>query len=158
MSLRICIKIKTFLNLSNPSPLVSWLAEENKNIVNYPNEDVFRRFRELYFASIAQVDEQIGRIIQTLKELNLYDQTCVIFCSDHGEMLGDMDTFQKFLPYDGSSRVPFIVRYPEKIKPNTTVNALINLNDIMPTLVGNCRRNSILHPFQLAGKSVFDLE
>jgi arylsulfatase A-like enzyme len=54
--------------------------------------------------------------------------------------------------------VPFIVRYPEKIKPNTTVNALINLNDIMPTLVGNCRRTRIPHPLQFAGKSVFDLE
>lgn len=135
---------------------VSWLAQENRNIVDYPNEEVFRRFRELYFASIAQVDEQIGRIIDTLKELDLYDQTCIIFCSDHGEMLGDMDTFQKFLPYDGSSRVPFIIRYPEKIKPGTTVDALINLNDIMPTLLDLAH---VEYPasFELAGKSVFDL-
>lgn len=135
---------------------VSWLAEENKNIVSYPNEDVFRRFRELYYASIAQVDEQIGKILQALKDLNLYDQTCIIFCSDHGEMLGDMDTFQKFLPYDGSSRVPFIIRYPEKIKPDTTVNALINLNDIMPTLL-EIAGAQYPAPFELAGQSVFDL-
>jgi arylsulfatase len=71
-------------------------------------------------------------------------------------MLGDMDTFQKFLPYDGSSRVPFIVRYPEKIKPNTRVNELINLNDIMPTLLEIACAQYPAH-FELSGKSVFDL-
>jgi arylsulfatase len=54
------------------------------------------------------------------------------------------------------SRVPFIVRYPKKIKPNTTVNALINLNDIMPTLL-EIAGTQYPAPFELAGKSVFDL-
>jgi len=136
---------------------ISWLAQENKNIVNYPNKQVLKRFKELYYAAISSVDEQIGRIIQTLKDIGEYDNTCIIFCSDHGEMLGDMGTFQKFLPYDGSSRVPMIVRFPQRFKEKQTIRGLASLNDIMPTLL-DVAQIEYPAPYPLLGKSLFDLE
>jgi hypothetical protein len=92
-----------------------------------------RRFRELYYAAISLVDKGVGMVLDKLDELGLSDNTLVIYTSDHGEMLGDLGLMQKQLPYDGSVRVPFIVRFPSCIKANTTSDAFVDLNDILPT-------------------------
>lgn len=114
---------------------LSNLALENMNIADYPNESYLRRAKECYYSTITHVDTHIGRIIQKLKEIGEYDNTLIIFTSDHGEMLGDYGTYQKFLPYDSSSRVPLIVRYPRRIAPHTIDNRLVSLNDILPTMM-----------------------
>jgi len=135
---------------------LSWLAEENKNIVTYPDPSYLTRFKELYYSAITYVDTQVGRIIEALKETGEYDNTLILFCSDHGEMLGDLGTYQKFLPHDSSARIPMILRYPPRIKANTQSNALVSLNDILPTLL---ELSNTTYPakHQLLGKSLFDL-
>jgi len=136
---------------------LSWLAIENKNIVNYPDPSYLKRFKELYYSAITYVDSQIGRIIEALKETGQLDNTLILFCSDHGEMLGDLDTYQKFLPHDSSARVPMILRYPSKIKAGLTSNSFVSLNDILPTILDLAE---ITYPgkHELLGKSLFDLE
>ncbi|MGN1343829.1 MAG: sulfatase, partial [Traorella sp.] len=114
---------------------LSTLAQENINIANYPNHKTLMRARELYYAAISFVDKQIGRIIQQLKDMNELDNTLVIFTSDHGEMLGDLGTYQKFLPYDASCRIPMIMRWPKKIKAGTKVSSFVDLNDLFPTMM-----------------------
>jgi len=114
---------------------LSELAEENKNIADYPNKKYLRRARELYYAGITHVDENIGRILDKLEEIGELDNTLILFTSDHGEMLGDHDTYQKFLPYDGSSKIPFIVRYPKLVESGTTSDDFVDLNDILPTFI-----------------------
>lgn len=124
-----------------PEPLVSKTpisirAEEMKNNFSAPQEnynEILRRTRELYFAAVSMVDKNIGRVLDALKDTGELDNTLIIFTSDHGEMLGDHGTFSKALPYDSSSKIPFIVRYPEKIKPGTKCNEFVDLNDILPT-------------------------
>ncbi len=74
-------------------------AEECRAIIEDMTEEEIRRSRELYYAAIAYADSQIGRIIGALKEEGLYDNTLIIFTSDHGEMLGDNGTWQKFQAY-----------------------------------------------------------
>ncbi len=135
---------------------LSWLAEENKNIVNYPDPTYLKRFKELYYSAITYVDTQIGRILDALKETGELDNTLIIFCSDHGEMLGDLGTYQKFLPHDSSARIPMIIRYPSKIKAGTKSEAMVSLNDILPTLLD---LTGITYPgsHDLLGKSLFDL-
>lgn len=68
---------------------ISQIAEWKKYIADYPSESYLRRARELYYASISFVDYNIGKIIDQLKEMGEYDNTLIIFTSDHGEMLGD---------------------------------------------------------------------
>ncbi len=92
-----------------------------------------RRFRELYYAAISLVDKGIGMVLDKLDQLGLADNTLVIYCSDHGEMLGDLGLMQKQLPYEGSVRVPLIVRFPGRIQPGTNRDAFADLNDILPT-------------------------
>lgn len=114
---------------------LSKLAEENRCIADYPNEDYLRRARELYYASISFVDFNIGKIIQQLKDIGEYENTLIIFTSDHGEMLGDYGTYQKFLPYDSSARIPFIVRYAKELCKGSVDSRFVDLNDILPTVL-----------------------
>jgi len=145
--------IKPCVNAVSP---LSWLAEENKNIVDYPDEAVLKRFKELYYSAITLVDIQIQRILDALKETGELDNTLILFCSDHGEMLGDLGTFQKFLPHDASARIPMILRYPPKIKAGTQSDALVSLSDILPTIL-DLLDIPYPAPHALIGKSLFDL-
>lgn len=125
---------------SIPEPSISKtslspLAEENKHIADYPNKSTLMRARELYCSAISFVDKQVGRILQQLKEMDELDNTLVIFTSDHGEMLGDLGTYQKFLPYDASCRIPMIMRWPERIQPGSRRDDFVDLNDLFPTMM-----------------------
>jgi arylsulfatase A-like enzyme len=88
-----------------------------------------------YFANITGVDEQFGRILDQIKESGLSKNTIVLFTSDHGNCLGTHEETSKNNHYEESMRVPFLVRWPEKITPRTD-DLLISSPDIYPTLLG----------------------
>ena len=97
------------------------------------NLPLIRRCRELYCAQISFLDEQIGRILDELDRLGLRNDTLVIYTSDHGELLGDHWGWQKQVAYEGSVRVPLVVRFPggpagERLSP------FVDLLDIFPTI------------------------
>lgn len=114
---------------------LSTLAEENKNIADYPDKATLMRARQLYYASISFVDKQVGRIIDQLEAMGELDNTLIVFTSDHGEMLGDHGTYQKFLPYDGSAKIPMICRYPKRYAPGSRETRFVDLNDLFPTFM-----------------------
>jgi arylsulfatase A-like enzyme len=93
-----------------------------------------RRHREAYFASIAFVDQSIGRVLDELDALNMTENTLVIFTSDHGEMLGDHGLFQKFCPYESSARIPLILAGPG-IEPESVCDDPVTLWDVSATLL-----------------------
>jgi choline-sulfatase len=88
--------------------------------------------RRQYTASLALIDDQIGRILGTLDERGMTDSTYVMYCSDHGEMLGDHGLYQKSVHYEAALRVPLIVTGPG-VAP-AVCDALVELSDINPTL------------------------
>lgn len=133
---------------------ISEMAERKKCIADYPNETYLRRARELYYASISFADYNIGKIIRQLKDMGEYDNTLILFTSDHGEMMGDHGTFQKMLPYDGSARIPFIVRYPEKLREGSIDDRFVDLNDILPTVL-DVAGIAYPNPEILPGESIF---
>ena len=97
-----------------------------------------RRMRELYCSAISLVDKNVGRILKALEDIGELDNTLIIFTSDHGEMLGDHGSFQKMQPYDSSSRIPFLVRYPERFRAGEVHDEFVDLNDILPTALDVC--------------------
>ena len=133
---------------------ISALAEENSGIADYPTEDYLRRARELYFGAISFVDENIGRILSSLEEAGELDNTLVIFTSDHGELLGDNGTYQKFLPYEAAAHIPMIMRYPKRLAPGSVDDRLVDLNDLLPTMLDAA---GVDYPgtIELPGESVF---
>jgi arylsulfatase A-like enzyme len=88
-----------------------------------------------YYAFVTEIDNWVGKILNKLEELKLADNSVVVFLSDHGEMLGAHGMRGKFCFYEESVRVPFIIRYPGKIKPGLTIDTPVSLLDIFPTIL-----------------------
>jgi arylsulfatase A-like enzyme len=91
-----------------------------------------------YYAAITAVDEQVGRMIKALKDLDLEQNTIVLFTSDHGDMLGSQGARLKRKPWEESIRVPGILRYPAAAKPGRRVDTLLSHVDFAPTLLSLC--------------------
>ncbi len=91
-----------------------------------------------YYASITAIDDQIGRLLQTLRQLNLEEDTIVFFSSDHGNMLGSQSRTLKMLPWEESIRVPGIIRYPGTVPSGRTSNAMFSHVDFAPTILSLC--------------------
>lgn len=90
-----------------------------------------------YYGMINHVDDQVGRLLNFLRQRGLLESTFILFTSDHGEMLGDHHMFRKTFAYEPSARVPFFARAPRSMGfPSEVVSgAPVGLQDIMPTLL-----------------------
>lgn len=100
------------------------------------DRDAIDEMRLGYYASIAHLDQEVGRVLQTLDEQGLTENTLVIFTSDHGDMLGDHHLTRKGAWFhDACSRVPLILRYPGVIEPETRVPHLVQLHDMAATIL-----------------------
>jgi arylsulfatase A-like enzyme len=92
-----------------------------------------------YYAHGAALDDCVGQLLTTLQETGLDQNTIVLFTSDHGDMLGSHGQWEKQKPFEESIRVPFLIRLPKTIGTRSRkVDAPINSEDIMPTLLGLC--------------------
>jgi choline-sulfatase len=85
-----------------------------------------------YYASVAYMDAQVGKVLQTLKDEGLEDNTIVIFTSDHGFHLGEHDFWMKVSLHEESVRVPLIIKVPGK-KPQVC-HSFVELLDLYPTI------------------------
>lgn len=92
------------------------------------------RFRQLYFAEISQLDAAFGRILEEMERLGLYDNTLIVFTSDHGEMAGAHGIFGKGVMYEESLHVPLIINAPGQAE-GTRRSMPVSTVDIMPTLL-----------------------
>jgi len=104
-----------------------------------------------YFAMVTGVDDQFGRILKVLDETGLERDTIVVFTSDHGNCLGCHDQVSKNVHYEESIRVPFMMRWPDKIKARQD-DLLLSTPDIYPTLM-DLIGLSHKAPDQVQGKS-----
>jgi len=86
-----------------------------------------------YYACVTQVDDMVGRIVESLKENGLSENTIVIYTTDHGEHLFEHGYRGKHNMNEASVNVPFIISYPKELPQNTTNNSLVSLVDLMPT-------------------------
>jgi choline-sulfatase len=93
-----------------------------------------RTARHGYFASLSYIDDKIGQIIKALKDTNQYDNTIIMFTSDHGDMLGERGLWYKMSMFDSSARVPFLVHAP-KYFATRKISEVISLVDLLPTLL-----------------------
>ena len=96
--------------------------------------DDVRRFRAHYFGFVTQLDAEIGRLLGGLEALGVAGNTIVLFMSDHGDMLGEHGRMYKGVMFEGSARVPFMVRWPGVTSPRQE-GALISHADVVPTLL-----------------------
>jgi arylsulfatase A-like enzyme len=90
--------------------------------------------RASYYGLTTHVDHHVGRVVDALDRRGLLENTVVIYSTDHGEQLGEHGLIQKSVFYEGSIRVPLIVRYPARFGPGVA-EAPIELVDLTSTLL-----------------------
>jgi choline-sulfatase len=91
-----------------------------------------RRSRRAYFANISYVDDKIGRILAALERCRMAEDTVVVFCADHGDMLGERGLWFKMSFFEGSARVPLLISAPG-LAP-CRIDAPVSTLDLAPTL------------------------
>jgi hypothetical protein len=99
-----------------------------KNLANAQN------VMAAYHACVSEMDDMVGRVVKALKDNNLYENTIIIYTSDHGEHLFEHGLRGKHNMYEDAVNVPFIVSYPKLFKQNVFNNSNVSLIDLMPTL------------------------
>jgi hypothetical protein len=92
-----------------------------------------------YYAAISGLDEQFSRLIQYLKEQNLYENTVVILSADHGDMMGSHGLIGKHVWYEESVKIPYIIHFPG-VKAHTC-STCMGSQDMMPTILGMLQLN-----------------
>ncbi|MEM6360507.1 MAG: sulfatase-like hydrolase/transferase [Bacteroidota bacterium] len=87
-----------------------------------------------YNACITEMDDMLGRVIQSLKDNGQYENTVIIYTTDHGEHLFEHGLRGKHCMYEEAVNIPFIISYPKRFKQGIKVNTLVSLLDVYPTL------------------------
>jgi len=99
-----------------------------------PQQD--QRARAGYMGCVTHIDYQLGYLIERLRSMDVYNNTCILFTSDHGDMMGDHNLHRKCYAYEGSARIPLVIKYPFSMDlPTGTFNQVVGLQDVMPTLL-----------------------
>ncbi|GIZ09609.1 sulfatase [Flavobacterium sp. UMI-01] len=95
----------------------------------------YQEYLKRYLRCVKGVDDNVARLVAFLKKEGLYDNTIIIYTGDQGFMLGEHDYIDKRWMYEESMRMPFFVRFPEKIKAGLRTDAIINNTDFAPTII-----------------------
>ncbi|MBW2412559.1 MAG: sulfatase [Deltaproteobacteria bacterium] len=92
-------------------------------------------YRE-YCETVVSVDEQVGRILEQLEQMNILDDTIIIYAGDNGHFWGEHGLYDKRLAYEESIRIPLLVRYPGMIQdPGRRASQMILNIDLAPTIL-----------------------
>jgi arylsulfatase A-like enzyme len=92
-----------------------------------------------YYAHATALDDCVANLRMTLAETGIAENTILVFTSEHGDLLGSHGFYKKQQPYEESIRVPLLIHYPKGLGMEArTLDAPINSEDIMPTLLGLC--------------------
>jgi len=102
---------------------------------NLKDPESLRRLRRAYYALVTYVDIKVGELLASLEENGFRENTIVVFCSDHGDMLCEKGMVQKRIFYEWSSRVPLIIRFPDGWQQGTVRTEPVNLIDLLPTFL-----------------------
>ncbi len=102
------------------------------------NKELTRECLQAYYSSITFMDAQVGRVLDALDRLALADNTIVVFVSDHGYHLGEHGMWQKQSLFEPSARVPLVIADPRAKANGKSVQHVVELVDLYPTLADLC--------------------
>lgn len=88
-----------------------------------------------YYGMVKCIDDNVGQILDTLKEQGILENTIVVFTSDHGDLCGEHGRLNKGVPYEGSARIPFLITCQGKIKAGTVIPQALGCVDFLPTVL-----------------------
>ncbi|GAB7530471.1 choline-sulfatase [Pseudomonas sp. 3A(2025)] len=97
-------------------------------------ENKIRDARRAYFGACSYIDHNIGKLLQTLEDIGLADDTIIVFSGDHGDMLGERSLWYKMHWFEMAARVPLVIHAPGQFVAGR-VTAAVSTADLLPTLV-----------------------
>ncbi|ROV99396.1 hypothetical protein VSDG_03977 [Cytospora chrysosperma] len=97
------------------------------------SDDQIKQARRAYYGACSYVDDCIGKLLKTLEDCNLAEDTIIVFSGDHGDMLGERGLWYKMSYFEGSVRVPMLISYPKWFTPHR-VSENVSTLDILPTM------------------------
>nr|WP_260987301.1 sulfatase-like hydrolase/transferase [Paenibacillus sp. oral taxon 786] len=98
-------------------------------------EEDYRKSIASYYGLITHVDDRVGQVIARLKELDLYDNSIIVFTSDHGSMMGEHGFIEKWgIMYEEVCRIPLMIKFPRS-KYQGSYDSFAEIVDIMPTIM-----------------------
>lgn len=98
-------------------------------------EQKLRRIKAQYCGEVKCIDDNVGRIIKYLKDQNLYDNTIIVFTTDHGEYMGEHGLLEKNNLFDTAYHIPMIMSWPERVPAGTEVDNYVSIVDFQQTLL-----------------------
>ena len=114
-------------------PFLRWWRTDTE-IQDVPDEEVLRA-RAAYWGLVWRMDQWIGDLIQVLKDHDQFDNTLIIYTSDHGDMLGEHSLWWKHVFYEESVKVPLIMSWPGRIPANQRCERVMSGIDVTATLL-----------------------
>lgn len=125
----------------NDSTNSAWKTNQEAKYLQYHKAgdvsyaDFHKEHKAMYYGMVKHIDDCVGRILNYLRKNGLLENTIIVYTTDHGDMMGEFSRYDKNVFYDASAKIPFIVHYPPKIKPNTVVNEVVSNIDFVPTIL-----------------------
>lgn len=110
-----------------------------------------KRSIAFYYGNVALIDHAVGRLLDTLRELDIEEDTIVLYAADHGDLLGDHGFFFKGIFWQASWHIPLLVRAPGRA-PQGAVGRYAGLEDLLPTILASC---GIDAPEGVQGRDLF---
>jgi arylsulfatase A-like enzyme len=157
--------LNTGLNRMTKAERAAWDAVygpiNDEFLKNYPSMSPkelmtwkYQRYMQDYLATIASVDENVGRLLNYLDTEKLSENTVVVYTSDQGFYLGEHGWFDKRFMYNESFRTPLLIKWPNKITPGTTENEMVQNLDFAQTFLEIA---GVKAPTDMQGKSLVPL-
>ena len=113
-----------------PSQTPAWALPDKK-----VSEASLRRIMPAYYGMIRCIDDNVGRILNALREAQLLEHTIVVFTADHGDLCGEHKRLNKGVPYEGSAKIPMVVYFPGAIEQGTVIRQALSCVDFAPTIL-----------------------
>ncbi len=88
-----------------------------------------------YYGMVRCIDDNVGKIIDALRQAGVLERTVVVFTADHGDLRGEHHRQNKGVPFEASAKVPFVVYAPGKVPPGSVVNEALSCVDFLPTIL-----------------------
>ncbi|SHH57009.1 Arylsulfatase A [Clostridium grantii DSM 8605] len=119
----------------NTKPVLQRYFHEVRGF-NLLNEEDYRKCKASYYGLVTHVDDRVGQVIDKLKSLDLYEDSLIIFTSDHGSMLGEHGYVEKWgHMYEQVMKTPLLIKFPKNKYKGKRMDSFVESIDVMPTIL-----------------------
>lgn len=139
-------------------PVVQAYRQSHEDCLSFGQKEVTEHVRPTYMGLVKELDDNLGRLIDELQAMGRLDDTLIVFCADHGDMLGDHGLGEKELFYEASIKTPLIVYDPRAAADatrGTSCAAFVESVDVLPTILEALGRPAPEHV--LEGRSLLPI-